>query len=148
MRPSKFKFERRGKCGRWVNTDLLPHTAGIVDNVCLVKSVRTNAINHDPACTFVMTGREIPGYASIGSWVSYGLGSENDDLPSFVVFTPRFPEGSNGQALFSRMWGSGFLPSRYSGVALRAAGTRSFTCRTPTASRRRTGGRCSTLSTS
>jgi hypothetical protein len=120
--PSKFRFERRGKCGRWVNTDLLPYTAGIVDDLCVVKSVNTNAINHDPACTFVMTGREIPGYASIGSWLSYGLGSENNDLPAFVVFTPRFPSTGNGQALYSRLWGSGFLPTKYAGVALRSGG--------------------------
>jgi hypothetical protein len=120
--PSKFKFERMGKSGTWVNTDLLPHCAKIVDDITLVKTVHTNAINHDPACTFVMTGREVPGYASLGSWISYGLGSENNDLPAFVVFTPKWPEGSNGQALFTRMWSSGFLPTKFSGVAFRGAG--------------------------
>ena len=120
--PSKFKFEQRGKSGTWINVDLLPYTANHVDNITLVKSVFTNAINHDPACTFVMSGSEIPGKASIGSWLAYGLGSENDNLPAFVVLTPKFPEDSNGQALFSRMWGSGFLPTRFSGVALRGAG--------------------------
>src|SRR5829696_7284353 len=120
--PSKFKFEQMGKSGTWVNTDLLPYTAKVADDIALIKSVHTNAINHDPACTFVMTGREVPGYASIGSWIAYGLGSENNDLPSFVVFTPRFPDGSNGQAIYSRMWGSGFLPTKYSGVALRGTG--------------------------
>jgi uncharacterized protein (DUF1501 family) len=88
----------------------------------LVKTVHTNAINHDPACTFVMTGSEIPGKASIGSWLAYGLGSESDDLPAFVVFTPQFPATGNAQALFSRMWGSGFLPTQYSGVTLRGSG--------------------------
>lgn len=120
--PSKFKFEQKGQCGRWVNTELLPYTSQIVDDIALVKTVHTNAINHDPACTFVMTGAEVPGRASIGSWLAYGLGSESNDLPAFVVFTPRFPEGSNGQALFSRMWGSGFLPTRFTGVALRGSG--------------------------
>ena len=120
--PSKYAFEQRGRCGRWVNTDLLPYTANVVDDIAVVKTVHTNAINHDPACTFVMTGNEIPGRPSIGSWLSYGLGSENNDLPAFVVFTPRFPEGSNGQAIYSRMWGSGFLPGRYNGVALRGSG--------------------------
>jgi len=120
--PSKYKFEQAGQCGRWVNAELLPHTARIVDDIAVIKSVHTNAINHDPACTFVMTGNEIPGRPSIGSWISYGLGSENNDLPAFVVFTPRFPDGSNGQAIYSRMWGSGFLPTKYSGVALRGAG--------------------------
>ena len=120
--PSKFKFEQSGQSGIWINTDLLPHTAKIVDEITLVKSVHTNAINHDPACTFVMTGAEVPGKPSIGSWLAYGLGSENNNLPAFVVLTPKFPDDSNGQALFSRMWASGFLPTRFSGVALRGAG--------------------------
>jgi hypothetical protein len=119
--PSIFRFEQAGQCGRWVNTQLLPHTAKIVDDITLVKTVHTNAINHDPACTFVMTGSEIPGKASLGSWLSYGLGSENDDLPAFVVFTP-LPDINPSQALFTRMWSSGFLPTRFSGVALRGAG--------------------------
>lgn len=119
--PSIFKFERRGRSGKWLNTQLLPHTAKIVDDIALVRSVHTHAINHDPACTFVMTGAEIPGKASIGSWLSYGLGSECNDLPSFVVFTP-MPTISASQALFTRMWASGFLPSMYNGVALRSAG--------------------------
>ena len=120
--PSKYKFEQKGQCGRWCNTELLPYTANIVDDMALIRSVHTNAINHDPACTFVMSGNEIPGRPSIGSWISYGLGSENNDLPGFVVFTPRFPDGSNGQAIYNRMWGSGFLPTKYSGVALRGTG--------------------------
>ncbi len=119
--PSKFKFSQQGKCGRWIS-ELLPHTAKIVDEIALVKTVHTNAINHDPACTFVMTGSEVPGKASIGSWLSYGLGSESNDLPAFVVFTPQFPATGNGQALFTRMWSSGFLPSRFNGVALRSVG--------------------------
>src|SRR5688572_26045281 len=120
--PSKFKFEQAGKCGTWINTDLLPHTAKIVDEIAVVKTVHTNAINHDPACTFVMTGREVPGYASIGSWLAYGLGSESNDLPSFVVLTPNWKAKAQAQALFTRMWSSGFLPTQYSGVALRAVG--------------------------
>jgi len=120
--PSKFTFKRSGKCGTWTNTDILPYTARIVDDITVIKTVNTNAINHDPACTFVMTGSEVPGKASIGSWLAYGLGSESNNLPAFVVFTPRFPDGSNGQALFTRMWSSGFLPSSYNGVALRGSG--------------------------
>lgn len=119
--PSKFEFAQHGQCGRWVS-ELLPHTAQIVDDITLVKSVHTNAINHDPACTFVMTGSEVPGKASIGSWLAYGLGSDNNDLPAFVVFTPAFPSTGNGQALYHRLWGSGFLPTRFSGVALRGVG--------------------------
>ena len=119
--PSIFRFEQAGRCGRWINTQLLPHTAKIVDDIALVKTVHTNAINHDPACTFVMTGSEIPGKASLGSWLAYGLGSESDDLPAFVVFTP-LPDINPSQALFTRMWSSGFLPTRFSGVALRGSG--------------------------
>jgi hypothetical protein len=120
--PSKYKFTRAGACGTWVNAELLPHTTKVVDELAVVKAVHTNAINHDPACTFVMTGSEVPGKASIGSWLSYGLGSESNDLPAFVVFTPTFPKSGNGQALFTRMWSSGFLPTRHNGVALRGAG--------------------------
>jgi hypothetical protein len=120
--PTKFKFEQMGQSGMWMNTELMPFTSKIVDDITLIRSVHTNAINHDPACTFVMTGSEIPGKASIGSWLAYGLGSESNDLPAFVVFTPRFPADSNGQALYNRMWGSGFLPTRFNGVALRGSG--------------------------
>jgi hypothetical protein len=120
--PSKFTFKQSGKCGTWINTDLMPHTARIVDEIALIRTVSTNAINHDPACTFVMTGSEVPGKASIGSWLAYGLGSESNNLPAFVVFTPRFPGDSNGQALFTRMWSSGFLPTAFNGVALRGSG--------------------------
>jgi len=119
--PSMFKFSQHGKCGRWVS-ELLPHTAPLVDDIALIKTVHTNAINHDPACTFVMTGSEVPGKASLGSWVSYGLGSENNDLPSFVVLTPTWTAKAAAQALFTRMWNSGFLSSRHNGVALRSVG--------------------------
>jgi uncharacterized protein (DUF1501 family) len=91
-----------------------------VDDIAVVKAVHSNAINHDPACTFVMTGSEVPGKPSMGSWISYGLGAETEDLPAFVALTPNFPKGSNAQALFSRMWGPGFLPGRNSGVVLRS----------------------------
>lgn len=119
--PSKFKFTQHGQCGRWVS-ELLPHTAKIVDDIALIKTVHTNAINHDPACTFVMTGSEVPGRPSLGSWLAYGLGAETSDLPAFVALMPRFPEGSNGQALFSRMWASGQLPGKHTGVVLRSTG--------------------------
>jgi hypothetical protein len=119
--PSMFKFAQRGQCGRWVS-ELLPHTAGIVDDIALIKSVHTNAINHDPACTFVMTGSEVPGKASLGSWLAYGLGSESNDLPAFVVLTPTWSSKGNAQALFTRMWSSGFLPTKFTGVALRSVG--------------------------
>jgi hypothetical protein len=117
--PSKFKFAQHGKSGTWVS-ELLPFTAKNVDDLALIRTVHTNAINHDPACTFVMTGSELPGKASLGSWLSYGLGSENNDLPAFVVLTPFVQNPS--QALFTRMWSSGFLPTRHSGVVLRDKG--------------------------
>ncbi len=119
--PSMFKFTQAGKCGRWIS-EILPYTAGVVDDIALVKTVHTNAINHDPACTFVMTGSEVAGKASLGSWLTYGLGSENNDLPGFVVLTPTWSSKSAAQALFTRMWSSGFLPGRYNGVALRSVG--------------------------
>ena len=119
--PSLFPFARHGESGMWVSS-LLPHTAEMVDQVALIRSVHTNAINHDPACTFVTTGSEVPGKPSIGAWLSYGLGSESNDLPAFVVLTPRWTSKNAAQALFTRMWSSGFLPSRHTGVALRSVG--------------------------
>lgn len=119
--PSLFQFSQHGECGRWVS-ELLPHTARHVDDIALIRSVHTNAINHDPACTFVMTGSEVPGKASLGSWLAYGLGSECNDLPAFVVLTPRWKSKNAAQALFTRMWSSGFLASKYTGVALRSGG--------------------------
>jgi len=119
--PSRFQFSRWGQSGTWVS-ELLPFTAQHVDDIALVKTVHTNAINHDPACTFVMTGSEIPGKASLGSWLSYGLGCESNNLPAFVVLTPTWSSGAAAQALFTRMWSSGFLPSRFNGVALRSVG--------------------------
>jgi hypothetical protein len=94
----------------------------VVDEIAVLKSVQTNAINHDPACTFVMTGSEVPGKASLGSWLAYGLGSENNELPAFVVLTPNWSSKADAQALFTRMWSSGYLPTRYTGVALRSIG--------------------------
>ena len=119
--PSMFKFAQQGKCGMWVS-ELLPKISEIVDEISLIKTVHTGAINHDPACTFVMTGSELPGKASLGSWLSYGLGSEGSDLPAFVVLTPQWSSKAAAQALFTRMWSSGFLPTRFTGVALRSAG--------------------------
>lgn len=119
--PSIFKFQQHGQCGMWVS-ELLPHTASVVDEFALIKTVHTEAINHDPACTFLMTGNELPGKASLGSWLSYGLGSDNENLPAFVVLTPSWSAKDNAQALFTRMWQSGFLPTKYSGVALRSQG--------------------------
>lgn len=119
--PSKFRFQACGESGILMS-ELVPYMHEIADDIAMIKSVHTDAINHDPACTFVMTGSEVPGKPSLGSWLSYGLGSESNDLPAFIVFTPVFPAGSQAQALFTRMWSSGFLPSSHDGVALRGTG--------------------------
>jgi hypothetical protein len=109
---SHFAFKRHGKCGAPVS-QLLPHTAGIVDRLCFVKSMWTEAINHDPAITFFQTGSQVAGRPSMGAWVSYGLGSMNDNLPQFVVLVTR---KMTDQPLYARLWGNGFLDSRYQGV--------------------------------
>jgi hypothetical protein len=119
--PSIFNFERRGECGAWVS-DLLPHTAKIVDEVTFVKTVHTEAINHDPGITFIQTGHQQPGRPSMGAWISYGLGSENRDLPGFVVLISEGSAKRPSQALFSRLWGTGFLPSEHQGVRFRSIG--------------------------
>jgi hypothetical protein len=113
--PSIFKFARHGQCGA-VLSDLLPHTARVVDDLCIIRSLQTEAINHDPAITFVQTGSQLAGRPSMGAWVAYGLGSINQDLPAFVVMLSR---GRTDQPLYERLWGSGFLPTRYQGVKLR-----------------------------
>jgi hypothetical protein len=113
---SLFPFRQHGKCGAWV-CDLLPHTAKVVDELAIVRSMYTEAINHDPAITFFQTGQQIAGRPSIGAWVSYGLGSDNANLPSFVVLITK---GKGDQPLYARLWGSGFLPSRYQGVQFRS----------------------------
>jgi hypothetical protein len=112
---SAFRFARHGKCGAWVS-DLLPHTAGLVDELCIIRSMYTEAINHDPAITFFQTGSQIAGRPSMGSWVSYGLGSMNENLPAFVVLV----KGKGDQPLYARLWGNGFLDSTYQGVKFAA----------------------------
>jgi hypothetical protein len=118
--PSRFKFAQHGKCGAWVS-ELLPHTAGIVDDLTFVKSVHTEAINHDPAVTMMQTGAQLGGRPSMGAWVSYGIGAETEELPAFVVMISP-GSGSSGQPLFDRLWGSAFLPSKYQGVKFRSVG--------------------------
>ncbi len=113
--PSIFKFARHGQSGAALS-ELLPHTAKIVDDLCIIRSMQTEAINHDPAITFVQTGSQLAGRPSMGAWVAYGLGSMNQDLPAFVVLLSR---GRTDQPLYDRLWGSGFLPTRYQGVKLR-----------------------------
>ena len=119
--PSIYKFAPHGKCGTMVS-ELLPHTAQVVDDLAVVRSVYTEAINHDPASTYILTGNQVPGKPSIGSWLSYGLGSDAENFPAFVVMTPSWSAKRDAQALYQRLWGSGFLPSKHQGVALRAKG--------------------------
>ena len=113
---SKFRFTRSGRSGQQFS-ELLPHTAGIADEIAVVRSMHTEQINHDPAITFLQTGHQLAGRPSLGSWLSYGLGSESKNFPAFVVMVSL---GSGGQPLYSRLWGSGFLPTRYQGVKFRA----------------------------
>ncbi len=114
---SPFKFAQHGKAGAWFS-ELLPHTAGIADDLCVVRSMFTEAINHGPGVTFLQTGSQIPGRPSMGSWLSYGLGQENANLPSFVVLITK---DKGGQPLGAHLWGAGFLPPKLQGVLFRAA---------------------------
>ena len=115
--PTQFKFKQRGKSGAWIS-ELLPYTAGIADRLCFIRTMFTEAINHDPAITLMQTGSQLAGRPSFGAWLSYGLGSMNEDLPTFVALT----SGTGGQPLYDRLWGGGFLPSRHQGVKFRRSG--------------------------
>ena len=116
MAGTLFNFNQHGESGAWMS-DLMPYTAKIVDELCFIKSMYTNAINHDPAITMIQTGSELPGRPSIGYWLSYGLGTDNKNLPEFVVLVTK---GKNGQPIYSRLWGNGFLPSQHQGVQFRS----------------------------
>ena len=119
--PSIFKFSKKGKCGAdW--SELMPFTGELVDEFAIIRSMNTEAINHDPAITFFQTGNQLPGRPSIGSWLAYGLGSENQDLPAYVVLTSKGTGRTDDQPLYDRLWGSGFLPTQYQGVKFRNAG--------------------------
>src|SRR5262245_50243000 len=119
--PSKYKFAQHGKSGAWIS-ELMPHTAKVSDELCFVKSLHTEAINHDPAVTFFQTGNQLAGRPSIGSWLAYGLGSENADLPAFIVMVSQGSGNKADQPLYDRLWGSGFLPTKYQGIKFRSAG--------------------------
>ncbi len=114
-----FKFAQHGQSGTWVS-ELLPHTAKIVDDITLIKSMNTEAINHDPATTFIQTGSQQPGRPSFGAWLSYGLGSANENLPAFIVMISQGSGNKTDQPIFSRLWGSGFIPSEHQGVRFRS----------------------------
>ncbi len=118
---SMFSFARHGRSGAWVS-ELLPQTAKIVDEMCIVRSMHTEAINHDPAVTYLQTGHQQPGRPSFGAWLSYGLGCESHDLPAFVVMVSRGSAARPADPLYARLWGSGFLPSNHQGVSMRSSG--------------------------
>jgi len=119
--PSLFKFQQHGNSGAWIS-ELLPYFAKVSDDICFIKSMYTEAINHDPAVTFFQTGFQLAGRPSIGAWLSYGLGNENRDLPAFVVMISQGTGNPNDQPLADRQWGSGFLPTKYQGVKFRSQG--------------------------
>ena len=121
LAPSVFNFKQYGASSTWVS-ELLPWTAQVVDDLALIKTVWTEAINHEPAITYINTGNMNQGRPSLGAWIAYGLGTMNENLPTFVVLTSKFRTTSNVQAISSRLWSSGFLPSKYAGVAFRGAG--------------------------
>jgi hypothetical protein len=116
--PSLFRFSQQGQAGTWIS-ELLPHTAKIVDDIALVRSLNTEAINHDPAFTFIQTGSQQPGRPALGAWLSYGIGSEAKDLPAFIVMVSQGSGNKNDQPIVSRLWGSGFLPTEHQGIRFR-----------------------------
>lgn len=118
LQPSRYGFSQCGQSGQWLG-DLLPHTQKIADDLCVIRSLHTEAINHDPAITFLQTGSQQPGRPSFGAWLDYGLGSANDNLPSYMVLCSVPSQGTPDQGLLARLWGAGFLPSRHQGVQLR-----------------------------
>lgn len=117
--PSKFRFNQHGESGAWVS-ELLPYTAKVADDLCIINSMQTEAINHDPAITFCQTGFQLAGRPSMGAWVAYGLGTANENLPAYVVMVSRGTGRAAGQPLYDRLWGSGFLPGKHQGVKLRS----------------------------
>src|SRR5438093_2411475 len=119
--PSKFKFAQHGKCGMWVS-ELLPWTAKMVDDMCFIRSMHTEAINHEPAITYIQTGNQVTGRPCLGAWVSYGLGSLNQNLPTFVVLVARPSNTEQVQAIAARLWSSGFLSGEHAGCAFRSGG--------------------------
>jgi hypothetical protein len=119
--PALFSFAQHGQCGRWLS-ELIPHTAGIVDEVCLIQTMFTEPVNHEPAMNFCSSGGQLPGRPSMGSWVTYALGSENRDLPAFVVLTSNGTGDTGDQPIYDHLWSSGFLPSRLQGVKFRNTG--------------------------
>jgi len=120
--PSKFKFSQAGQCGMWMNSELLPQLASKADEICWMRSLHTEAINHEPAIAAMQTGNQVPGRPCLGSWASYGLGSMNENLPAFVVLVAIPSNREQEQAISSRLWASGYLPGQHAGVRFRSKG--------------------------
>ncbi|MBA4066114.1 MAG: sulfatase [Isosphaera sp.] len=120
--PSKYRFKQKGRCGMWMNDELLPHTARMADDMCFIRSMHTEAINHEPAITYMQTGNQVTGRPCLGAWTSYGLGSLNRNLPAFVVMVAKPSNQEQVQAISARLWQSGYLPGEHAAVSFRAAG--------------------------
>ncbi|MCB1224919.1 MAG: DUF1501 domain-containing protein [Verrucomicrobiales bacterium] len=120
--PSKYRFAQKGQCGMWMNDELLPHLGQSADDICFMRSLHTEAINHEPAIAAMQTGNQVPGRPCLGSWASYGLGSMNQNLPTFVVLVATPTNRQQEQAISSRLWSSGFLPGEHAGVSFRSSG--------------------------
>lgn len=120
--PSKYQFSQAGKCGMWMNTELLPNLAKKADDICFMRSLHTEAINHEPAIAAMQTGNQVTGRPCLGSWASYGLGSTNENLPTFVVLVATPTNREQEQAISARLWSSGYLPGEHAGVSFRSTG--------------------------
>ena len=120
--PSKFNFAQKGQCGMWMNSDLLPNLGKVADDICWMRSLHTEAINHEPAICAMQTGRQISGFPCMGSWASYGLGSSNENLPTFVVLVATPSNREQEQSISARLWSSGYLPGEHAGVSFRSTG--------------------------
>ena len=120
--PSKFRFAQKGQCGMWMNDELLPNLGKVADDICWMRSLHTEAINHEPAICAMQTGRQISGFPCMGSWASYGLGSMNDNLPTFVVLVATPSNREQEQSISARLWSSGYLPGEHAGVSFRSSG--------------------------
>jgi len=120
--PSKFRFKQKGQCGMWMNDELLPYTARMADDMAFIRTMHTEAINHEPAITNMQTGNQVTGRPCLGAWTSYGLGSLNQNLPAFVVMVARPSNQEQVQAISARLWQSGYLPGEHAAVSFRSAG--------------------------
>src|SRR5919197_6657298 len=120
--PSKYRFKQKGRCGMWMNDELLPYTGRMADDLAFIRTMHTEAINHEPAITYMQTGNQVTGRPCLGAWASYGLGSLNHNLPTFVVLVAKPSNTEQVQAISARLWSSGYLPGQHAGVSFRTSG--------------------------